>query len=110
MDVVPYRVGVPKSAQSGLEKFEGYTKSSTMVLGMTTNNVILGRTQMNGVGEVMPSSTRMRAVLSTAKGTCITSVKKKVSWSYGILKHQSHTAYRRGLPRYHRARCEIRLV
>lgn len=24
MDVVPYRVGVPKSRQSGLEKFEGY--------------------------------------------------------------------------------------
>lgn len=23
MDVVPYRVGVPKSRQSGLEKFEG---------------------------------------------------------------------------------------
>lgn len=31
MDVVPYRVGVPRSRQSGLEKFEGLVTAKELI-------------------------------------------------------------------------------
>lgn len=41
MDVVPYRVGVPKSRQSGLEKFEGYGHLGNSVYWILSINSLL---------------------------------------------------------------------
>ena len=77
MDVVPYRVGVPKSAQSGLEKFEGFA-ASTAQLSVCFANRYVARIRMSGVDEATLYLTQMRAVLSIARAIYTTWVGKKV--------------------------------
>jgi uncharacterized protein len=96
MDVVPYRVGVPKSRQSGLEKFEGFvTRVGTMRGHAAEESVAPIRT--SGADEAMPSSILTPEDHSTVKGSCITWAEKKVSqlhtvrlrWNTGLTKSRT---------------------
>jgi hypothetical protein len=78
MDVVPYRVGVPKSRQSGLEKFEGFVNRPCAMRSYPADE-FTGPTRTSGAAEAMPFSIPMPEDLLTAKETYTTLAEKKVS-------------------------------
>ena len=77
MDVVPYRVGVPKSRQSGLEKFEGFVARSSAMRTCSTKIMIVP-IRTSGAGEAMPLSTPTREDRLIAKENYTTLAGKKV--------------------------------
>ena len=76
--MMPYRCGVPLSSLSGYESWEGYVSFTERTHGGSTDEaLILASTHSNGSAADTPSSTPMREVPGTLRGTLVTLVQAK---------------------------------